>query len=200
MNDLKFVKGQEAAKRAIEIAVAGGHSILLCGPSGCGKSTLAECTVALAATIEAVSIRDDIDLDCSSRQLRCDLDSGHTIVATAADIPADFAILDRFPIVVTLNRLHAADLLLPAPCEDSHAVKSRIDLTQKRQRPNGPDKKGLELLRDYAERCPMSPRAYQNAMAVAATIAKLDGADNIGRVHVAEALSYLGAIHATKTE
>ena len=34
INDLKFIKGQEAAKRTIEIAVLGGHSVLLCGPSG----------------------------------------------------------------------------------------------------------------------------------------------------------------------
>ena len=44
----------------------------------------------------------------------------------------------------------------------------------------------------------MSARAYQNAIAVAATIAKLDGADKIGRVHVAEALSYLATTHAPK--
>ena len=42
----------------------------------------------------------------------------------------------------------------------------------------------------------MSARAYQNAIAVATTIAKLDGADKIGRIHVAEALSYLGTTRA----
>jgi magnesium chelatase family protein len=47
--DLKLVKGREAAKRAIEIGVAGNHSILLCGPSGCGKTSLAECGARYAA-------------------------------------------------------------------------------------------------------------------------------------------------------
>jgi hypothetical protein len=61
--------------------------------------------------------------------------------------------------------------------EDSAAVKKRIATARKHQRPNGPDSKGLELLRDYAEKCIMSARAYQNGIAVAATIAKLDGAD-----------------------
>ena len=53
--DLADVKGQAGAKRALEIAAAGGHSLLLVGPPGSGKSMLAQ---RFAGLLRAMSVQE----------------------------------------------------------------------------------------------------------------------------------------------
>ena len=53
-----------------------------------------------------------------------------------------------------------------------------------------PDASATKLLRDAADGMRLSARGYHRVLTVARTLADLDGADNVGRLHVAEALSY----------
>ncbi len=66
--DLQEVRGQTPAKRALEIAAAGGHSLLLIGPPGAGKSMLAQRLPGLlppmtdAEALEAATVASISDL------------------------------------------------------------------------------------------------------------------------------------------
>ena len=53
-----------------------------------------------------------------------------------------------------------------------------------------PDKAGEQLLRDAAEKMKFSARAYHRILKVARTIADLDNAETVGRIHLAEAIAY----------
>ena len=108
----------------------------------------------------------------------------------------------------------AADLILPPPAEGSREIAERVALARERQaaryaaiglpnvRSNAtvsgavledvakPDGSGLTLLREAADAMRLSARGYHRVLRVARTLADLDGADKVGRVHLAEALSY----------
>lgn len=57
--DLRDIKGQETAKRALEVAAAGGHNLLMTGPPGAGKSMLA---ARLPGILPALDAREALEV------------------------------------------------------------------------------------------------------------------------------------------
>jgi magnesium chelatase family protein len=304
--DLKQVKGQETAKRALEIAAAGGHNLLMVGPPGSGKSLLASClpgilpeltpsealevsmVQSVAGTLEAgrisrarpfraphhsasmaaltggglkvrpgeislahlgVLFLDELPefqrpvLD----SLRQPLETGQVDVARAnahVTFPARVQLiaamnpcrcgyagdpmrncnryprcageyqqrlsgplLDRIDLHVEVAAVSAVDMALPPPAEGSAEVARRVAAARARAAERGvrsnaelegdlldahasPDEAGRQLLMQAAEKLRLSARSYTRMLRVARTIADLAGAEGVGRIHIAEALSY----------
>lgn len=311
--DLADIKGQETAKRALEVAAAGGHNLLMSGPPGSGKSMLAARLPSIlpplspAELLEVSMIHSIAGLlsggELSDRRpyraphhsasmaamvgggmrarpgevslahngvlfvdefpefspqvldsLRQPLESGECIIARAnhhvsypariqlvaamnpcrcgmagepghtcargprcqADYQARISgpLLDRIDLRITVPAVTAADLIKPGTSESSADVARRVARARERQKQRfadldvpaatanalcptslietvaGPDAAGTALLHEAAERMKFSARAYHRVLKVARTLADLDGAAEVGRMHIAEAISY----------
>jgi len=70
--DLADIKGQESAKRALEVAAAGGHNLLMVGPPGAGKSMLAS---RLPSILPPLSAQELLEVSMIS-SIAGELDSG----------------------------------------------------------------------------------------------------------------------------
>lgn len=131
----------------------------------------------------------------------------------AADYQAKVSgpMLDRIDLHVEVGGVSAADLVLPPPAEGSAEVRARVCAARDRQtlryadtsyRTNAevdgdvltqvcsPDDPGRKLLAQAAEAMRLSARGYTRILRVARTIADLAGSQQVGRIHIAEALSY----------
>ena len=311
--DLADIKGQETAKRALEVAAAGGHNLLMVGPPGSGKSMLAQ---RLPSILPPLAARELLEVSMvasiagelaegklSDRRpfraphhsasmaamvggglrvkpgevslahcgvlfldefpefnpaaldsLRQPLEAGEVIIARAnhrVTYPARFQLvaamnpcrcgmagepgyrcargarcqtdyqarisgplLDRIDLRIEVPAVSASDLIRPARAEPSAAVAERVARARTIQRERfdrlglaasslnahcptalvediaAPDAGGMALLRDASEKLGFSARAYHRVLKVARTLADLDAAETVGRIHLAEAISY----------
>jgi magnesium chelatase family protein len=308
--DLVQVKGQETAKRALEISAAGGHNLLMTGPPGAGKSLLAAClpgilpeltpsealevsmiasvagtlsggrlirtrpyraphhsasmvalvggglkvrpgevslahlgilfldelpefqrgaldslrqpletgTVSVARANAHVTFPARVQLVAAMNPCRCGHLGDPALACSraprcAADYQARVSgpLLDRIDLHVDVQAVAAADLVLPPPGEGSAEVRARVRAAREVQtrryagqgvRTNAeadgelldavatPDEPGRRLLAQAAEAMRLSARGFHRVLRVSRTIADLAGSDGVGRIHVAEALSY----------
>ena len=131
-------------------------------------------------------------------------------------------LIDRIDLHIAVPAVSAADLLLPPPAEGSREVRARVararavqaeryaalglDDIRVNAQAQGPvleevaraDAAGLALLREAAETLQLSARGYHRVLRVARTLADLDGAADIRRGHLAEALSYRAGADARR--
>lgn len=122
-------------------------------------------------------------------------------------------LFDRIDLHVDVPAVEAADLALPPPAEGTREVAQRVAQARTVQterfralgakaRTNAeadgqlleeiasPDEAGRKLLTEVAEKTRLSARGYHRILRVARTLADMDGAETVSRVHIGEAASY----------
>ena len=175
--------------------------------------------VVIARANHRVSYPARMQLVAAMNPCRCGGGVGHACKRgprCAADYQARISgpLLDRIDLQIEVPAVSAADLVLPAPAEGSAEAAARVLAARQTQRERYgavgtgaprtnseasgqilenvamPDEAGVELLRRAAAALSLTARGFHRTLRVARTLADLDGAERVGRAHVAEALGY----------
>jgi magnesium chelatase family protein len=189
--DLKMVKGQETAKRALEIAAAGGHNLPMVGPPGAGKSLLASCMpgilpdLSLAEALEVSMIASVAGSLEGGRLLRTrPFRAPHHSASMPALVGGGLRIRPGEVSLAHLGVLFLDELpefqrgvldSLRQPLETGMRTNSDLDGDMFAAFAT-PDAAGQKLLAQAAEAMRQSARGYTRILRVARTIADLAGA------------------------
>ncbi|MCL4459207.1 MAG: YifB family Mg chelatase-like AAA ATPase [Chloroflexi bacterium] len=115
--DLTHIKGQEHAKRALEVAAAGGHNVMMSGPPGAGKTLLAR---ALPSILPRMDIRESLEVT--------------KIYSVAGLLPADTPLIRQRPFRAPHHTISHAGLVgggrWPRPGEISLAHRGVLFLDE----------------------------------------------------------------------
>jgi magnesium chelatase family protein len=178
-DDFGRIKGQEAAKRAVTIALAGRHFIILIGPPGNGKSMLIQAAKAIDAEFQAKEVT------VWNRLLNGDPKQRNRHFEPLGRLPADMHVeVPWLPFREWAGTRRGTDTATIRQAVERARVfaPSHEDLTLH---------EGCLLLAKQAyDEMAMTPRALDAAIRVARTIASMEESPCIQDQHLAEAVQY----------
>lgn len=181
----QLIRGNEMAKRALTIAVAGHHSILFVGPHGCGKTMLRRLAADLGhtASFEALPCQcgnvnnPKLPCECTTKQVASYRRKAWPVADMTVEVPAlptREILAERTPdtsreqIVDTIARMYTQEFSVNSPLSsDCH-----------------------NLLKASINELGLSAREVATIREVAVTIARLDGVSEVRASHICEAINY----------
>ena len=181
------IKGQEAAKRAVIVAAAGGHSLLFAGPPGSGKSMF--CAAAARVGVTAFELRSCPCGNFNDPRLSCKCTAHQIDRYWRAKARAE--LLASVDMMMTLTLPPARELESRQLGTTLAQVQDQLD--RKGERPgfdDTADEVARTLLRVATDDYALSPALVAKAKSTAESIAALMQDDRVRAEHIAEAFFY----------
>ncbi len=177
-----LVHGNEMAKRALVVAAAGGHSLLLVGPANCGKSML-----------RAVALELGLGQTFEARPCPCG-NYSNPCAGCSCTAPQIERHVQKFPVAdITVEVVRPPEREMRSSGTTLAEMRKQIEAKT--------DHSALDLddvtsglLRTAVVELGVDPDVRRRIIAVARTIANLDRRERIEAPHLMEAINYRGFV------